>query len=635
MKKHLLRSQTGMSVLLAILITFSFLQAQQLQQMEFEELKADNIIFDDASQSLLIVESTIPKLMFHSNRGIKPNAVKEEKQGLWYVYLEPGVQLVTIMADGYLDVEFGRHNYQPRRTRKILVTGEQPKGLGSFRIETTPSGAMVTFNNLPVPGLTPLTLSDQPTGTHSIRIEKDDYCSLDETVTIEKDKTVTRTFTLQKEYASLKVTSDPPGATVYLDGDQLGTTPLDRNDLSIGEGILTVEKDGYVTNSQTVRLKVGDNPPVNVYLVLQTGSVSITTIPSGTEIFLDGESLGIYNGTPLVRDKLSLGSHTVRASIDGYDDAEQIIAVTFNKISTVPLSLQGKPGALFVTTTPSGASIYLDGKDTGKKTSAKISDLSMGEHELRLTLSGYGDIDTLVTISLGKTITLNEMLAETTHGMKFVQIPAGSFMMGSNDGYNFDENPVHMVNIKSFFVMTTEVTQAQWKAVMNNNPSRFKGDNLPVENVSWNEIKDFLKKLNKKDPNRNYRLPTEAEWEYACRAGTTAKYYSGDSESDLKRVAWYDGNSGKKTRPVGQKQPNEWGLYDMHGNVWEWCEDCYHDGYNNAPNDGSAWVSPSESYRVSRGGSWRNYPEYCRSANRNDFHLDTCGSNGGFRLVAF
>jgi formylglycine-generating enzyme required for sulfatase activity len=182
---------------------------------------------------------------------------------------------------------------------------------------------------------------------------------------------------------------------------------------------------------------------------------------------------------------------------------------------------------------------------------------------------------------------------------------------------------------KPFYMGKYEVTQAQWRAAMGSNPSQFKGDDLPVENVSWNDAKEFCRKLSQMT-GREYRLPTEAEWEYACRAGTTGAY-----AGDLDAMAWYDKNSGGKTHPVGQKQPNAFGLYDMHGNVWEWCEDDWHNSYNGAPNDGRAWVDISArgSYRVFRGGGWNSYAVSCRSAYRNCWAPGDRGSRLGFRLL--
>ena len=227
-------------------------------------------------------------------------------------------------------------------------------------------------------------------------------------------------------------------------------------------------------------------------------------------------------------------------------------------------------------------------------------------------------------------------------GMEFVLIPGGSFMMGSNDFEDFDnhEKPVHRVNIKSFYMMTTMVTQEMWVvvmgvAVLENNPSSFKGDNLPVDCLSWDDCQKFIRTLNQWDPGKGYRLPTEAEWEYVCRAGTTTKYYSGDNESDLDDIAWYHGNSTYVTHPVGQKKPNRWGLYDMHGNGWEWCEDWFHDNYEGAPTDGSAWLTPTSNCRVLRGGNWLDDYLYCecRSAVRDWAEPYNRSYYWGFRLV--
>ena len=217
--------------------------------------------------------------------------------------------------------------------------------------------------------------------------------------------------------------------------------------------------------------------------------------------------------------------------------------------------------------------------------------------------------------------------------MKFALIPAGEFMMGSDEYGN--EQPVHKVKInKSFYLGIYPVTQREWKAVMGENPSRFKGDDyLPVEQVSWKDVRDFIKKLNLKEGANKYRLPSEAEWEYACRAGTTTRYYFGADEGKLGEYAWHNGNSGSKPHPVGQKKPNPWGLYDMHGNVYEWVQDWYHDDYKGAPSDGNAWESGGGSFRVRRGGNWALNARICRSALRGGGDLILRVERLGFRLL--
>jgi formylglycine-generating enzyme required for sulfatase activity len=222
--------------------------------------------------------------------------------------------------------------------------------------------------------------------------------------------------------------------------------------------------------------------------------------------------------------------------------------------------------------------------------------------------------------------------------MVFVQ--GGTFTMGCTEEQGSDcretEKPAHQVTVPDFYIGKYEVTQAEWEAVIGDNPSRFKDcPRCPVESVSWDDVQEFIKKLNTKT-GKNFRLPSEAEWEYAARGGQKTKKfkYAGDTKN-LGLVAWWDGNSGNKIHPVGERKANELGLYDMSGNVWEWCADTWHADYTGASVDGSVWeeAMSSEASRVYRGGSWGSPAQYCRAACRglNDpaFRWITLG----FRLV--
>ena len=213
--------------------------------------------------------------------------------------------------------------------------------------------------------------------------------------------------------------------------------------------------------------------------------------------------------------------------------------------------------------------------------------------------------------------------------LEMIAIPGGTFQMGSDEYDN--EKPIHPVTLSPFHIGKYQITQAQWQAVMRNNPSHFKGDNLPVEQVSWQAAFEFCLKLSEKT-GKEYRLPTEAEWEYACRAGSTTRYCSGDDEASLEKYAWYDKNAGGKTHPVGEKLPNDWGLYDMHGNVWEWCQDWYNENYYKQSPKENPQGSSSGQYRVLRGGSWYDYFN-CRSANRVGFAPDVIDPPFGVRVV--
>nr|WP_239124884.1 formylglycine-generating enzyme family protein [Leptolyngbya sp. CCY15150] len=239
--------------------------------------------------------------------------------------------------------------------------------------------------------------------------------------------------------------------------------------------------------------------------------------------------------------------------------------------------------------------------------------------------------------SLGQGVTLDLML-----------MPSGTFTMGSPDGEGYkDEQPQHSVTIASFWMGKYPVTQSQWRTVsalprierdLDVDPASFKGDNRPVEKVSWYDAVEFCQRLSK-HTEREYRLPSEAEWEYACRAGTTTPFYVGPTiTTDLANYngnyTYSNGSTGiyrEETTEVGSFPANAFGLYDMHGNVWEWCLDHWHDTYQDAPTDGSAWVAGGDNaLRVLRGGSWSGNPRNCRSANRGWF-----GPGGRYNYVGF
>ncbi len=221
--------------------------------------------------------------------------------------------------------------------------------------------------------------------------------------------------------------------------------------------------------------------------------------------------------------------------------------------------------------------------------------------------------------------------------MRLIQIQPGAFDMGSSTAELLDQKPPHPVAIQdAFYLGEFEVTQEQWAAVMKDQPSIHQGTNFPgcekhpVENVSWRYCQAFLAALNKAFPEYQFRLPTEAEWEYACRAGQTGEFRFGENSGVSGADAWFSDNAGGQTRPVGQKKPNAWGLYDMHGNVWEWCEDSYaaYPG-GTLPRDVFAGVS-----KVLRGGAFNSLPERLSWSYRHNLEPDDCGRYYGFRCAA-
>ena len=312
---------------------------------------------------------------------------------------------------------------------------------------------------------------------------------------------------------------------------------------------------------------------------------------------------------------------------------------------------------------PQNAIVVIDNKIMKGSNGVVNVKLPIGSHEYQVLAEGYdtenGTVNvkqsspTKLVIELSRvvgaaeneeTVELQEqasfkaekILPITVNGVTFnmVYVEGGTFMMGAtseqgSDAYK-DEKPAHSVTLSSYYIGQTEVTQALWKEVMGSNPSIFKGDTNPVEYVSWNDCQTFIQKLNKRT-GKTFRLPTEAEWEYAARGGKKSRGYKYSGGNVIATVAWYGSNSGYKTHAVGTKASNELGIYDMSGNVWEWCNDRYGDYSSNAQTNPTG--AESGSYRVNRGGSWGIIARFCRSSSRS-YNAPSDGRNYlGLRLV--
>jgi len=302
--------------------------------------------------------------------------------------------------------------------------------------------------------------------------------------------------------------------------------------------------------------------------------------------------------------------------------------ILLKKKKTAPPSNTALPtGNVHVESTPAGAEIYLDGSDLGYRTEATIRGVPPGAHTVRLMLAGYRDYEQSVTVEAQQTA---EVEADLTPALiqepGMVRLPGGTFLMGSvsEEAYT-EERVVHTVTLSGFEIGKFEVTQAEWVSVMGSNPSFLLGDRYPVERVDWEDAQAYIQKLNAATGMR-YRLPTEAEWEYACRAGTT-----GDRYGDADAVAWHAGNSGGRAHEVGGKAPNAFGLYDMLGNAFEWCSDWYAD-YSPEPatNPQGPFMGL---HRVLRGGSWLHGAEVSRASFRNLHVPSHAYDRLGFRLA--
>ena len=381
---------------------------------------------------------------------------------------------------------------------------------------------------------------------------------------------------------TLRVTSDPTGAAVALGGESAGTTPLQLGNIPVGTMQVAVSKSGYVGEQQPVMVKAGHRAVVSFVLEEEktTGWLTVRANPGDAKV-------RILNIVPPYRTgmELSAGRYHLEVSAAGYISARKWVDLAAGDDLTVDISLLAKKP------------VPITSKQQNRVHSSS-----------------------------------SRSFTDSKTGMEFVFVKGGCYQMGDTFGDGArDEKPVHEVCLDDFYMGKYEVTQAEYKKIMGSNPSKSKkGDRYPVEQVSWEDAQEFIQKLNRRT-GKSFRLPTEAEWEYAARSGGRKEKYSGGNS--IESVAWYYGNSGGSTHRVGQKQANGLGLHDMSGNVWEWCQDRYgKDYYSKSPRKNPKGPG-SGSHRVYRGGSWLSIPSLVRAAYRYRDLPWLRIANVGFRLA--
>ena len=491
-------------------------------------------------------------------------------------------------------------------------------------------------------------------------------CSIDKGCTYIMKLTTGKVITIVEEEVRqqyLLFQLDPPNAILEVN-DKLWSVEADGTAMQyvdFGTYKYRVRASDY--SEEVGRVTVDD--PNNTKIVpvkLKSNLAEVTLkVDADAEIWVNNQKKGVRTWT----GNLGSGTYKIECKQDGHETtmvSKEISTEMNGEIITLPAPTPIY-GSLMVESTPNLCKLYIDGKDNGT-TPKSINNILVGQHEIRLTKDGYDEHKETVTVAKGERkqvkATMNKQevvqqpIATTTSSsedqtftvdgvsftMKFVE--GGTFQMGATSEQGSDaysgEKPVHSVTLSNYYIGETEVTQALWKAVMGSNPSYFKGDNLPVEKVSWNDCQEFIRKLNQKT-GKNFRLPTEAEWEYAARGGKKSNEYKYAGSNSIGSVAVYEENSYNKgsnspdygTHRVKSKSPNELGLYDMSGNVWEWCQDWKGD-YGSSSQTNPQGPS-SGSSRVLRGGSWVSKARDCRVSRRGSDNSDNRYSHFGFRFV--
>lgn len=513
---------------------------------------------------------------------------------------------------------------------------------GYINVSTSPEQGAKVFVDGDYLGVSPIKTDKLKSGSHTVRVMKEMYKMKEQSFTVTDGQTTNVTLNMAANFVNVTINTDSQ-SDIYVDEEYKGKGRWIGR-LSDGSHIFEARKTNHKPSRKSMDLVLGENKSITLEAPKPiNGSCEISSSPMGATIYIDGKN---YGETPNYINEIIIGTHELKLEKQGCTTITKTINVKEGETLTINEKLQtGKE--IVIKTDKTGDKVYVDGSYVGL--SPITSSLSFGTHEIKAERDGkyvnktinisqtshvtHGRASSdkeeyMLTFSSNETITVN--------GVSFtmIAVDGGTFQMGAtseqgSDAYN-DEKPVHSVTLSDYYIGETEVTQELWQAVMGSNPSYSKGSNKPVEKVSWDDCQKFVKKLNRLT-GKNFRLPTEAEWEYAARGGDKSKGYKYSGSNTIGNVAWYDDNSSSTTHNVKTKSPNELGIYDMSGNVYEWCQDWY--GNYSSGSQTNPTGASSGSNRVLRGGGWRGTAGYCRVSNRSDNDPGSRYYNYGFRLA--
>jgi len=532
---------------------------------------------------------------------------------------------------------------EPLEEAKIVRQSKpEPPPTGELAVVSSPSQAEIYINDIGK-GITPAILKDLPEGSYLLTLKKEGFETWQAEITIVPFEISEAGVELIPLYGKLEIKSIPEDADVYIGGKKLGSTPLMIDMAEKGLQQVEVKKDGFFSWKEEVDISAGKLSEVTADLAPLPGKLYITSKPGDAAVYIAGKKRG---RTPTRIEGIQKGKILVEVRKACYESSKKTVMVSAGEEEQSRFVLKSVCGSFSITSIPQGADWFLDGRLMGK-TPGDSGMLKKGVYKIKVqkdnyldwevAIDIYSDTKESVTASLEEIVSVSENIyRDPVTGMEFVLVEKGCFKMGSplgKRGRGSDESPVHEACVDGIWIGKYEVTQGQWKKVMGKNLAFFQeGDDYPVENVSWGDSQEFIRKLNLINKGKAiYRLPTEAEWEYACRSGGKAEEYSGGEEADS--VAWNKGNSKETTHPVGRRRPNGLGLFDMSGNVFEWVEDVYMvNAYMRHKRINPVYKGEGN-YRVCRGGSWLLSEKECRSSNRSYYFEDSRNYNLGFRIV--
>ncbi|MBQ8222990.1 MAG: SUMF1/EgtB/PvdO family nonheme iron enzyme [Bacteroidales bacterium] len=509
---------------------------------------------------------------------------------------------------------------------RTVINKKLRPAFGYINVSTSPEQGAKVFVDGNYLGVSPIKTDKLKSGSHTVRVMKEMYKMKEQSFTVTDGQTTNATLNMAANFVNVIINTDSQ-SDIYVDEEYKGKGRWTGR-LSDGSHIFEARKQNHRTAQRTIDLVLGETKTVTLDAPKPiNGSCEISSSPMGATIYIDGKN---YGETPNYINEIIIGTHELKLEKQGCTTITQTINIKEGETLSINEKLQtGKE--ITIKTDKSGDRIYVDGNYVGL--SPITSSLSFGSHYIKAERDGktvsknieVSHVEAHGRVSNGGSsdeyvLTFSNNETFTVKGITFtmIKVEGGTFQMGAtseqgSDAYD-SEYPVHSVTLSDYYIGETEVTQELWQAVMGSNPSYFSGyPQRPVEYVSWNDCQEFITKLNELT-GRNFRLPTEAEWEYAARGGNKSRGYKYSGSNTIGNVAWYYDNSSSRTHDVKTKSPNELGIYDMSGNVYEWCQDWY-GSYSRGSQTNPTGPS-SGSPRVYRGGSWNYFARFCRVSYR-------------------
>lgn len=667
--------------------------AQEMTVKSFSRKTADLSASTQIRKDLNDTPCALVKVLLTA-RGVQfePNVIGtvENKLNEYWVYLPAGSKHLKIKHYSALPIDvifedYGIRTLESKGTYELVISMPQASSSdGADEIElqylifnVTPADAFVTVNGEMWNNAEGVARKFVPLGDYEYRIEAKLYHTQTGLVSVNDPNNKTQlTIELKPAFGYIEIPSNPTidGATIYIDKEAVGKAPLTSPRLASGQHTVMAIKPHF--QSQLMNVTVEDGATQSVLPVMASDFSMVTLqVENNAEIWVNDE----LKGTGTWTGELPVGECKIETRLEGCRPVAGLKQILAQSQQTITLeSPTPRYGSINISMSPAMSDVYIDNQLVGQ-TPLYLRRYAAGQHEVRISKATYADYLGSVTIEEGRMVEVGGALTQASEtavaaapapssepaasapeatttrikpivpnktliedgvellidgvSLKMLPVRGGTFEMGATNEQqrtSNDERPVHEVTLSNFYIGETEVTQALWKAVMGNNPSYFQGDNLPVENVSWEDCQEFIHKLNQ-ITGQSFRLPTEAEWEYAARGGRRSRGYRYAGSNKLGEVGWYEQNSKQKTQEARSWIPNELSIYGMSGNVSEWCMDWF-GNYTSA-----ALVNPMGgdhgTFRVYRGGGWDSPVWNCRVSYRNYAEPTARYNNLGLRLA--